>query len=216
MYELARRLADIGAVIININTDGVAYHYDGDKDEKIKQEWEKEFNLKLDTDYFKKWIQKDVNNYIAITDNGQIKVKGGDVNKYYKDQFFKNNDIRITHKALVDYLVYGKDVQDTILENLDNPRLFQYILQAGKTYKGVVTREEPEKLLETKINRIFATKNGIEILKKRQDDGLVKFADTPNQMYLYNDDLNKMNDFKNIIDKQWYYDLTMKNLQRWR
>ena len=216
VYELARRLAEIGAKIININTDGVAYQYDGEDDELIKKEWEKEFNLNLDTDYFKKWIQKDVNNYIAITDNGKIKVKGGDVNKYHQNKFFSNNDIRITHKALVDYLVYGIDVQDTIMKNLDNPILFQYILQAGKTYKGVVTRKEPEKLLETKINRVFATRNGTEILKKRQDDGLVKFADTPNQMYLYNDDLSNMNNFKDIIDKQWYYDLTIKNLKRWQ
>lgn len=216
VYELAKRLFDIGAIIININTDGVAYSYDGDKDEKVKSEWEKEFGLTLETDYFQKWIQKDVNNYIAITDKRKIKVKGGDVNKYHSDQYFKNNDIRISHKALVDYLVYGKDVGDTIMENLDNPKLFQYILQAGKTYKGVVTRDEPEKLLETKINRVFATHKGIEILKKRQDGGLVKFDDSPSQMYLYNDDLSNMREFKKIIDKQWYYDLTIKNLQRWR
>ena len=216
VYVLAKRLAEIGARIININTDGVAYTLNGNEDEEIKREWEKEFKLNLETDYFDRWIQKDVNNYIAVTDDGKIKVKGGDVNKYHGDNFFKNNDIGITHKALVDYLVYDKPVQDTILENLDKPRMFQYILQAGSTYKGVVTRDEPDKLLDTKVNRVFATKKGIEILKKRADDGLVKFADTPNEMYLYNGELDEFDNFKEIIDIQWYYDLTMKNLQRWR
>lgn len=216
VYVLAKRLAEIGARVININTDGVAYTLNGNEDEDIKKEWEKEFKINLETDYFDRWIQKDVNNYIAVTDKGKIKVKGGDVNKYHGDNFFKNNDIGITHKALVDYLVYGKPVQDTIIENLDNPRLFQYILQAGSTYKGVVTRDEPDKLLDTKVNRVFATKKGIEILKKRADDGLVKFADTPNEMYLYNGKLDDFEDFKKVVDMQWYYDLTMKNLQRWR
>lgn len=216
VYELAKRLANVGAKVININTDGVAYTINGDMDQRVKEQWEKEFNLKLDVDYFKHWIQKDVNNYIAVTDKDQIKVKGGDVNKYHDNRFFANNDIRITHIALVDYLVYGKRIDETLTENIDNPLLFQYILQAGGTYKGVVRADEPDNLLSTKINRIFACKgNGIEILKKRQDDGLVKFADTPKSMYLYNDDLKDFDEFKDVVDLQWYYDLIQKNLKRW-
>lgn len=215
VYELAKRLAHVGARVLNINTDGVAYTIDNDYDMRIKEDWEKEFNLTLGVDRFKTWIQKDVNNYIAVTDTGKIKVKGGDVNKYDENRYFANNDIRITHIALVDKLVYGKSVAETIIENLDNPLLYQYILQAGSTYKGVVMSNHPDKLLNTKINRIFACKDGIEILKKRQDDGLVKFADAPSQMYLYNGDLSEFKDFKRIVDKQWYVDLVNKNLKRW-
>lgn len=215
VYELAKRLAHVGARVLNINTDGVAYTIDNDYDMRIKEDWEKEFNLTLGVDKFKTWIQKDVNNYIAVTDTGKIKVKGGDVNKYDENKYFANNDIRITHIALVDKLVYGKSVAESIIENLDNPLLYQYILQAGSTYKGVVMSNHPDKLLNTKINRVFACKNGIEILKKRQDDGLVKFADAPSHMYLYNGDLSEFKDFKRIIDKQWYVDLVNKNLKRW-
>ena len=215
VYELAKRLAHVGARVLNINTDGVAYTIDNEYDMRIKEEWEKEFNLTLGVDRFKTWIQKDVNNYIAVTDTGKIKVKGGDVNKYDENKYFANNDIRITHIALVDKLVYGKSVAESIIENLDNPLLYQYILQAGSTYKGVVMSKHPDKLLNTKINRVFACKDGIEILKKRQDDGLVKFADAPSQMYLYNGDLSEFKDFKRIVDKQWYVDLVNKNLKRW-
>lgn len=216
VYELSRRLANIGAQVININTDGVAYSLKSNEDMRVKAEWEKEFNLTLGVDYFKSWIQKDVNNYIAVTDKDQVKVKGGDVNKYHDNRFFANNDIRITHIALVDYLVYGKRIDETLMENMDNPLLFQYILQAGGTYKGVVRADEPDKLLSTKINRVFACKGkGIEILKKRQDDGLVKFADCPTNMYLYNDDLKEFEQFEKIVDLQWYYDLIQKNLKRW-
>lgn len=216
LYVLAQRLASVGARIININTDGVAYTLVGDKDEKIAKEWEKEFNLRLSTDYFKKWIQKDVNNYIAITDDDKVKVKGADVNKYHESKYFANNDIRITHMALVDYLLYDKPIYDTLLENLDKPILYQYVLKAGNTYKGVAYKSKPEELLTTTVNRVFASKQGDEIVKIRQDDGIVKFADTPNQMYLYNDDLKDFDNFKEIIDLQWYHDLINKNLKRWR
>lgn len=219
VYELAKRLAMVGGKIININTDGVAYTINNDMDMKIKDEWEKEFNLDLEVDRFKTWIQKDVNNYIAVDDKGNIKVKGGDVNKYHSNNYFANNDIRITHIALVDYLVHQKPIRETILENLDKPHLFQYVLQVGSTYKGVVNKDEPDKLLDTKINRVFAVKEGfkdkVQLQKKRKDDGLARFPDAPSNMYLFNDDLGKLDDFKEIVDKQWYYDLILKNLKRW-
>ena len=216
LYVLAQRLYGIGAEIININTDGVAYIYDGDQDEVIKRQWEEDFNLTLETENFKKWIQKDVNNYIAVSDNDYIITKGGDVNKYHSNRYFANNDIRITHIALVDNLLYGKPVQDTIKENLDKPILFQYVLQAGSTYQGVVRSIEPEKLLSTKINRVFATKQGGEIVKKRVDGGVVKFADAPNKMAIWNLDLEYLDNFEESVDIQWYYDLVMKNLERWQ
>lgn len=217
VYTLAKRLANIGARIININTDGVAYSINNDHDLKVKEDWEKEFNLNLSVDYFKKWIQKDVNNYIALTNDGKIKVKGADVNKYHDNRYFANNDIRITHIALVDYLVNDIPVYESVTNHLEEPILYQYILQAGSTYKGVVKADSPDVLLDTKINRVFACKGeGIEIVKKRQDDGLVKFADAPDRMYLYNGDLSEFKEFKNIVDVQWYYDLIMKNLKRWK
>lgn len=217
VYTLAKRLAAVGARIININTDGVAYTISNDLDMRVKTDWEKEFNLDLSVDYFKHWIQKDVNNYIAVTDKGQIKVKGADVNKYHSNRYFANNDIRITHIALVDYLVNGIPVYESVTKHLDEPILYQYILQAGSTYKGVVKADSPDQLLDTKINRVFACKGeGIEIVKKRQDDGLVKFADAPDRMYLYNGDLSEFKEFKDIVDIQWYYDLIIKNLKRWQ
>lgn len=194
----------------------MAYCYDGDEDLKVLRAWEQEFKLNLEVDYFKKWIQKDVNNYIAVTESDYVLVKGGDVNKYHQDRFFANNDIRITHIALVDYLIHGKPVQDTLIENVDKPILYQYVLQAGSTYQGVVMYDQPDKLLNTKINRVFATDDGGQIVKKREDGGLVKFADTPDKMYVYNGDLEEFEEFKEIIDLQWYYDLTIKNLKRWQ
>ena len=100
LFKLCGMLHDAGYKIINANTDGVAFVDDpelGGAYLYICKEWEKEFEgLLLEVDEFDKWIQKDVNNYIA-THDGQIKVKGGEVNKYHKDKFFSNNNIRIVH-----------------------------------------------------------------------------------------------------------------------
>lgn len=217
LYVLSQRLAATGAEIININTDGVAYVYEGTKDKLIKEQWEKDFNLELETEHFTNWYQVDVNNYLAVEAGGEITAKGGYVNKYHKPKYFSNNDIRIVQIALVDHILYGKDVVETLMENLNNPNLYQYVLQAGGTYQGVVNSYKPDELLPTKVNRIFATKEkGLEIVKKRLDGGLVKFADAPSNMYLWNGDLKELKNFKNIVDLQWYYDLTLKNLEKWK
>ena len=188
LYELCKRLSNY-ATIININTDGVAFTTDNDAYKEIWKEWEKEFNLILEEEQYDLFIQKDVNNYIAVKNmklkdeegkvlaKDNIKVKGGDVSRYMKDNLFANNNTRIVDIAIVDYLVNGIDVLDTLLNNLDKPYLYQYILQAGPTYKGTYDDEDTK---YNKINRIFASKKGGLLLqKKRQDDGLVRFADAP-------------------------------------
>lgn len=211
LFELCKRLSST-CRIININTDGVTFTTNNDKYLKVKEQWEKDFNLKLEEDNFDLFIQKDVNNYIGVKGD-KIKCKGGDVNKYNEDKFFSNNNARIIDIAIVDYLVYGKSVLDTLIENRDKPYLYQYILQAGRTYQG--TFDEYNKKYQN-INRVFACRNhGISLYKKRIDGGLVKFADTPEHMFLWNKDCAHIPDFKNIIDINHYYQIINKKLSAW-
>ena len=211
LFELCKRLSST-CKIININTDGVAFTTNNDRYLKVKEQWEKDFNLKLEEDNFDLFIQKDVNNYIGVKGD-KIKCKGGDVNKYNEDKFFSNNNARIIDIAIVDYLVYGKSVLDTLLENRDKPYLYQYILQAGRTYQG--TFDEYNKKYQN-INRVFACRNhGINLYKKRIDGGLVKFADTPEHMYVWNGGCVYIPDFKNIIDINHYYQIINKKLSAW-
>lgn len=211
LYDLCKRLSN-SCEIININTDGVGFIPKNDDYIDIWKEWEDDYGFTLELSEFDLWIQKDVNNYIAVKDN-DIKVKGGDVGKYKKDNYFANNNLRIVDIAVVEHLVYGKDILDIICEKMDSPKLFQIVLQAGGTYKG--TFDEHGKQYN-KINRIFPIKNGgITLYKKRMDNGLVRFPDTPDHMYVYNYDLDNFNNFKEIIDINFYYKLINKVLERW-
>ena len=66
------------------------------------------------------------------------------------------------------------------------------------------------------MNRVFASKKeGFCLYKKRHDDGLVRFADAPLNMHLWNDDCAEIADFNNIVDFNHYYQLVMKRLERW-
>lgn len=219
LFKLCGMLHDAGYKIINANTDGVAFVDDpelGGAYLYICKEWEKEFEgLLLEVDEFDKWIQKDVNNYIA-THDGQIKVKGGEVNKYHKDKFFSNNNIRIVQKALVDNLVYGTPVYKTFMDNLDKPILWQYILKAGGTFQGV---QDAAGVWQNNVNRVFAAKpeypGTTKLYKIRKDGGQVNFPDSPERMFIWNGDLKDIPDFKKMIDLDHYMDLANKKLRGW-
>lgn len=219
LFSLCRELHNAGYQVINANTDGVVYIDDprlNGQDEVISSEWEKEFECyKLDTDYFDKWIQRDVNNYIAVEPDGRITVKGGDVNKYQENKYFSNNSTRIVQIALVDFLVDGKLPLNTMQDNLDKPILWQYVLKAGNTYLGV---QDAAGNWQNKVNRVFAAAPGVEytkLFKIRQDGGQVNFPDVPERMFVWNDSLDKLTDFRERIDQQYYLDLINSKLQGW-
>jgi hypothetical protein len=211
LYELCKRIAPY-STILNINTDGVAFIPHDNAYIEIYKQWEKDFSLQLEEKDFDYIYQKDVNNYIAIKGD-YIECKGGDVNRYLEDSLFRNNNARIVDIALVDNLIKGKDILETITENLDKPQLFQYVLVAGGTYQGTFD-EKGNKY--NKVNRIFASKKeGFCIYKKRHDNGLVRFADAPINQFLWNQDCDELDDFSKIVDITHYYQLVIKKLERW-
>ena len=211
LFELCKRIAPY-STILNINTDGVAFIPENDGYIEVYKQWEKDFKLQLEEKNFDYIYQKDVNNYIAI--NGDyMECKGADVNRYLEDSLFRNNNARIVDIALVDKLTKDKDILTTLQENLHNAQLFQYVLQAGGTYQGTFDEKGNQ---YNKVNRIFASKKeGFCIYKKRHDGGLVRFADSPINQFLWNQDCNEIEDFSNIIDLNHYYQLVIKKLERW-
>ena len=211
LYELCKRISPY-CTIININTDGVAFIPNNDNYIPAYQQWEKDFCLNLEEKDFDLFLQKDVNNYIAVKDENLI-CKGADVNRYEGDALFKNNNARILDIALVDYLVHGKDIYQSLLDNLNQPHLYQYILKAGGTYKGTFDKNG---IQYNNVNRVFASKQeGICLYKRRHDDGLVRFADAPLNMHLWNNDCQELQGFEKIVDLNHYYQLVIKRLERW-
>lgn len=223
LYDLSKRLYEAGCTLINLNTDGVAFCGEESQYKPVWEAWEQEYGLTLELDEFDRWIQKDVNNYIAIQGD-YIKVKGADAGKYHDSinletgevkglSWCRTNTAAIVSKCLVDKIIYGKDPITTIEENLDKPILFQFVLQAGNTYKGTFDQYGHE---YQKVNRVFASNtDDVTLYKLRQDGGIVRFPDTPTNMFVWNEDLRKLEDFESKIDKNFYYQLAIKACERW-
>ena len=113
---------------------------------------------------------------------------------------------------MVDHLLFDKPVLDTMLENLDKPHLFQYVLHTGGTYDGTFDKEGNQ---YNKVNRVFATKKGDFCVYKKKGETLAKFPNSPNLMYIHNKDCSEIKDFNKIVDLNHYYDILLKKLEKW-
>lgn len=144
----------------NINTDGIGYKIHKSEVEKVDSiiaKWCKITGFTMERTIFKKFIQKDVNNYIGITPDGKFKTKGGYVS-LYKGGSFKTNSLSIIHKAIVNKLVKGIDPEVTIRECTD-VTAFQQIIKTGGSYKGSYHYVDGERVEVQKVNRVYAVKD---------------------------------------------------------
>lgn len=211
LFELCKRIESF-ATILNINTDGIAFIPHDDNYIEAYKDWEQEFQFELEEKNFDLLVQKDVNNYVAVKGDKFV-CKGGDVNRFEEEAYFKNNNARILDIALVNKLVHGKDILETLEENQDKPQLYQYILNTSSKYAG--TFDESGKQYN-KVNRIFASKEeGFSLFKRRFDGGLVKYADAPQNQFLWNGDCSEIEDFEGKIDLNHYYNIVTKRMERW-
>lgn len=212
LYDLASRLAPT-CTIVQCNTDGVAFVPHSDDHKRVFEEWQADYNLVLEETFYKLFIQRDVNNYIAVEENGKIKTKGGDVNLYKQNSWIKPNVARINHLALVNKLVYDRDILDTYMEYMDDPLAWQYILQCGGTYDGTYDLDGNK---YNKVNRVFATRNKDDFcVYKKKGESFAKFPNAPSNMFLWNDDVREIEKFNQMIDINHYADLVYKRLEKW-
>lgn len=147
--------------LINYNTDGIMYHISKAEQEKAHQivaEWEKVTGFEMELDPpIKKIIQKDVNNYIELREDGSYKCKGGYVN-IVDGGSFKMNSLRIVQQAIVEHFIHGKKVEETV-NNATDPQDFQMIAKTGSTYKACVHMVDGEEVEVNKVNRVYASKD---------------------------------------------------------
>ena len=161
------------AIPLMQNTDGLETMIPReyvDKYMEICERWEKITNLQLEHDKYSKLVLGDVNNYIAVTEDGKSKCKG---RFEYKDlALHKNKSFLIIPKALHAYFVEGIKPEKFIKENLN---IFDFC--GGVKIKGnwMFTEKKIEngEYNETKLQetiRYFISKKGSKIIKTNRGD----------------------------------------------
>lgn len=200
-----------GAMLIQSNTDGVMFKLPSEdlietyKD--ICNEWSSRTKMNLEHDLISKVIQKDVNNYIIVMENGKIKSKGA----YVKALNKLDNDLPIVNKALMEYFINGISVEDTI-NSCDNLIEFQKVVKVSGKYNYALYGD---KILNEKILRVFASKSrrdpGVFKLHKNKENP-DKIGGTPERCFIENGDINGVKVLRKL-DKRWYIDTAKKRIK---
>jgi hypothetical protein len=127
--------------------------------------------LQLEHDTYSKIILGDVNNYIAITENGKAKSKG---RFEYKDlALHKNKSFLIIPKAIQAYFVDGIKPEDYLAQNQN---IFDYcggvkIKGDWEFYELGIMHGDPFMFLLQHTIRYFVSNSGSKIIKKNNTDG---------------------------------------------
>lgn len=213
MHKLVR---DVGAEIIQSNTDGVLIRmpdgFDGGPDafydcvDDVAYEWEHRTGMGLEFDEFTRVYQKDVNNYVLVAADGSMKTKGAYVKKLGPLDY----DLAVVNKALVEFMVHGVPVEDTIAADDDLIDYQRVVKVSGKYKYGMHGHER----LTDRCFRVFAS--------TRESDGMIgrvkagkakpeKFGNTSEHSFIDNGDVHGKK-CPGYLDKGWYIQLAKTRL----
>lgn len=208
-----------GSKIIQSNTDGLLIKSRKDKTEEVKKlvsEWEFYTNMTMEYEPIQIFFQRDVNNYIEVKEGGKIKLKGKWSNQAESSRSLSNLNAPVTHKAILNYYINNKPIEETIKEETD---IFNFCFTAktGKNYDKTYYYINGEPRVANKVNRVVATTNEqLGTLKKfKKGDGIEtkdrydKIAELPEHCYLMNDEL----EFIDSLDRNWYIDFAKNKIQ---
>lgn len=210
--DLIDKIDDI-AQILNSNTDGIFFKVKRkDLPELYKRvaTWEARTGLSMEYATYSKFVSKDVNNYVAVMENGKLHCKGG----YVKELNDLDYDLPIVNEAVKNYIVYGHLVEDTIFA-CKELRKFQKIVKLSKKYRWV-EHENGQGLtkFDNKAYRVFASLDYSDgrLLKCDGVRNPAKFGNTPDQCFIYNDDITNV-PIPSKLDRRYYIDLAIKRLR---
>lgn len=225
--------------IIQSNTDGVLIKMNRPEDfdliDDICYEWEQRTRLKLEFDEYSEVFQKDVNNYVIVP-HGELTDEKGKPRWKSKGAWVKklsplDYDLPIVNRALVEYMVRGVPVEQTV-NGCHDLKEFQLVTKITGKYSGILhgARYHKERDAEGAVHLIF-DQPGREIKEKcirifastrPADGGVVKMSkrtgkpekipNSPDHCFIWNDSVNDVQT-PDYLDRQWYINMALDRLR---
>lgn len=198
--------------LVQSNTDGVVFkvkNEDWDTFDKIVKAWEQRTRMTMEYDYTNAIYQRDVNNYIAIFDNGKIERKGSAV----KEAKITDNDLPVVADAVVEYFVNGVDPAEYISKESDM-MMFMKTYKLSYKYDGAMHNDV---VLPDKVYRVFASldENDGIVYKFKTGKNPEKFASCPEHAKIVNTNIQGKN-VPEWLDKQFYIDMAWDRINSFK
>lgn len=218
LLMLIERLGELNFNVISANTDGIITLVPTDRVDEYHdhcKKWEKNTNFTLEHTYYKKYVRRDVNNYLSITTSEDIKAKGDfiypDLSKIGEDPFIlrRGFDRPIIPLALNNFFIHNIPIEETIRKHND---IYDFCT-SQKTDKSFTNEYHTIKNNELHIEKIqqsvryYISNKGGSLYKRHNQDGrLINYCVGKN-VTLFNDYVQK-EDYD--IDYNYYIHETQK------
>lgn len=203
-----------GIHVVSANTDGIIVKLPKNKEEDFKRitdDWCAQNKLGADSEQYKLFVTRDINNYFNIQSNDKIEYKGSlDPHQYLKD-LKKGYDMPVVAKAVFEYFAHGVPVMET-LRNHKDILDFCKTQNVGKQFEVVYQKVENGKVIDVRSQRhvrFYVSTKGVVIMKENVHDKKRSVLASGKPVII----LNKLDD-KDIalrnIDYKYYYEEAYK------
>jgi hypothetical protein len=221
LLMLIEMLGEEGIQVISANTDGVTCIIKKGQRElytSICQKWSTITGFDLEFTKYKKYVRRDVNNYLVLTEEGKIKSKGDFVKDIVLQKGYEKPIIAL---AIHKYFVEGVPIQDTILNHKDiydfciaKKPDSKFVNEFHSTKNGEYTREEIQKSMRYYVSNRGGTlvkiDNNFFNKKMKRIEKRITNYEADQYVTLFNDYFN-VSDFKEYdINYSYYINETQK------
>jgi hypothetical protein len=172
LVMLTEQFLDTGIEVIQVNTDGILVRVHKSKREELDRlckEWMRITQLKLDYDFFTIIVQRDVNNYFGVMDNGYVKRKGT-FDYMYKENgdWHKNFSMLVVSKAVEAYFV-NDILPENFITNHSDIYDFYKRTKVPKSSRLEGRKMENKECIEVvdlqNVTRYFVSNEGLKLIK---------------------------------------------------
>lgn len=203
-----------GIHVVSANTDGIIVKLPKDKEEDFKRitdDWCAQNKLSADSERYKLFVTRDINNYFDIQSNDKVEYKGGLDPKQYLKDLKKGYDMPVVAKAVFEYFAHGISVMET-LRNHKDILDFCKTQNVGKQFEVVYQKVENGKVIDIYSQRhvrFYVSTKGVIIMKENVNSNQRSVLASGKPVII----LNKLDD-KDIslrnIDYKYYYEEAYK------
>ena len=203
-----------GIHVVSANTDGIIVKLPKDKEEDFKRitdDWCAQNKLGADSERYKLFVTRDINNYFDIQSNDKVEYKGGLDPKQYLKDLKKGYDMPVVAKAVFEYFAHDTPVMET-LRNHKDILDFCKTQNVGKQFEVVYQKVENGKVIDVHSQRhvrFYVSTKGVIIMKENVNSNQRSVLASGKPVII----LNKLDD-KDIslrnIDYKYYYEEAYK------
>ena len=194
-----------GIEVMSANTDGIVvklYKRKKEDFERIAANWKQLTKLDADSEEYKCYINRDINNYVIEELNGKVSYKGALNPNMYLVDLQKGYDMPVVAQAVVNYFLYDKPILETLYE-CTNILDFCKTQNISRSFHIEYTLGNTKQVLQRNVRFYVTNKGGI--IEKVNDSTMQRSnMCAGNQVIVLNSLDDQRIEYRNICYSYYY------------